>query len=271
MEDWQLLCLGIDSGGREIGRYFSEDLGMKIKIASYKDFIKKDNNLLGTDREFLPRAMKFFVGDSPNKTLALYGSGDFHHYTYGLCAVASKRSKEFCYIHFDQHKDDRKKSDYEDIDFGSFVNDIVNDNSNNAKDKILVGYKCSKNGGIFASSRRYLNSKKALSDLEKLLDNTCHDVYTSFDLDVMVWSEIVTNWGNGRLKKGPLLDMVTMIKEKKNIIGGDILGYNPHYPFGRWLNFLIWNRIKKSKLLYKDIAQTILGDSWDSLKKESFK
>lgn len=291
MTNWQLLSLEVDDGGKDIGEYLSNDLGYDIKRISLEDFLaeeKKISNLRRRRQDPLDEArsweppnvrgksqlislMETFTADAPGPVLAVYGSGYFHHYTYGLTAAASRLSEEFCYIHFDAHIDcfpmRRVRIDGT-VVYSDFVEDIVKDESHNAREVIMVG---SFLGGFdwckgipYAPLRlldKKLNSEEGLEDLAELLDATCHDVYISFDLDVTPADEILTDWRDwerGNLRKKQLMKMLSLIKEKKNIIGADILGFNcSTYGFKSREDFQAMRQ--KSRLLYKDIIDVIVS------------
>ncbi len=285
---WELMSLELDRGGKHIGKYFSEDLEMRIKRIDKKGFMKEVENeakrlkcnkvrLEGPyyyrtrgaihKTEVIAAAMESIVGEDDNKTLAMYGSGDMHHYTYGLCTAASRLSDKFCYIHFDQHSDFCKKTRSRDMYMGcgDFVWEIVELESSNASDIIMVG--CKKWGMKCISSTKTRSRKKALPLLKSFLDDTLDDVYLSFDLDVMANGLVITDWGNGYLSKSLLLDMIAMIKEEKNIISADIVGYNPGGRRRKAVTLDELNRrIENSYGLYRDIAKVIVGEDWEKLK-----
>lgn len=171
------------------------------------------------------------------KLLSVYGHGSYHHLTYGLCKYASNISSAYSYIHIDHHNDSyRIKSDLEKsmLNCGNFVPYIFE--STNAKDVLYIGsskpgindepvYKLINNCGISMPENisGELNENELLANLNFL---SCNDVYITMDLDVMDPREIITGYSRGSLSKEGLLKAISIIKNKKNIIGVDILGYS---------------------------------------------
>lgn len=276
MAGWQLLSLEIDKGGKDIGEFLSKELGRDIKRVSLADFLAEaektsDKSIDFPDhcckqpqinsKEQIISMMKSFTGDADGPVLTVYGSGYFHHYTYGLCAAASRLSKEFCYIHIDGHTDCRHPNIEGTVMYSNFVEDLLEDKSNNAKDVIMVGsIFCEWKSLRYALFEEEMNSREALDELAAHLENTYNDVYMSCDLDVTVAKEIITDWRDwerGRLKKEQLLRMVSLIKEKKNIIGADILGFNCS-PYGFESKEKFEEMRGRSRELYKCIIDEII-------------
>lgn len=163
------------------------------------------------------------LGKQKGKILTLYGDGGYHHYTYGLCLkVAKRKSKDYIYVHADNHTDARKCDDP--IGCGSFVEDITD--KPRAKDILLLGttYGSNEKNRTIVTVET-LTSKNAKEDLRKALKaKQQKDVYASFDLDVLNGIEITTSYGTGNLSLENLLDAIEVISEEKNIISADILG-----------------------------------------------
>lgn len=291
MADWKLLSLELDDGGRDIGKYLSTDCGYDIKRVSLEEFLAEEEKTASL-RAALPdpysessswrqpqvrgkrqiaSMMESLTADAEGPVLAVYGSGFFHHYTYGLCAAAGRLSKEFCYIHIDGHTDcfpGRGMKLKETVIYSDFVEDIVRDGATHAKDVIMVGPSLSGFDWCrclpYAPHRIFeekLNSEEALDDLSRLLEGTCNDVYISFDLDVTVDDEIITDWREwerGRLRKEQLLRMASLINSRKNIIGADILGFTcDTYEFKSREAFEEMRQ--KSRELYRDIIGVLLS------------
>ncbi len=248
MAEWQLLSLEMDAGGRDIGSFFSQS-GYETRRVSLDEFLEQaqrhdDGAALSLDTQFWPEphiyskaqlasTMRNLAGNTRKKTLALYGSGFYHHYTYGLCALAGQQSEGFTYIHVDGHTDcipGWQNHPPGTVIYSNFVEDIVRDTG--AKDVIMVGANL---GGVpwctclqQAIFEDRLNAEEALDDFRGLLEGVQKDVYLSVDLDVTPADECITDWREwerGHLRKGQLLRVVKLLKETKHIIGADILGY----------------------------------------------
>ena len=247
-KDWEFLCLGIDNASKDIVYHFDHNFPVPVSYVpiSGKKYVSKANLV-----NFIESSISDAVKNSSKPTLTLYGSGHYHHYTYALCRVfAKRRSKNFGYIHFDHHHDMWKDSDTKDtkqLNCGCFVKSIKRD----AAQSILT---------IGADNKSYnqlpyrLLDKDPLVYLKKELEKLPQDVYLSFDLDVMRPSEIATDWPYGRLSKKVLFELIDNIKEQKNLIGVDILGFD--------LNQTIVYRHGmmrgKSMQLYEDVVKKII-------------
>ena len=96
----KLYSLEMDYASQAVGSYFEKILQKDIQ------------RIKGSPRDE-PFHSKWDIGslmrrsfkNSKEKKLVLYGSGSLHHYTYGLCRLADKLSKNYAYIHFDHHDD----------------------------------------------------------------------------------------------------------------------------------------------------------------------
>ncbi|MBU4456417.1 MAG: arginase family protein [Nanoarchaeota archaeon] len=64
-----------------------------------------------------------------------------------------------------------------------------------------------------------------LKVVEKMLDNSHEKVYVSMDLDVLHGDDFLTCYEPGILRSVQLMQILTLIKEKKKIIGADVVGY----------------------------------------------
>ena len=182
------------------------------------------------------------VGTEIDKILTLYGYGGAHHYTYGLCNhVPLPRVGEYLYIHIDHHSDsspgyfeskyDRKarksvKTGRYILGCGSFVEDIKNIG---AKERLYIG--TGKPWGVkyspnWIDETSLKDGRSRNSAIKKALDATiCNDAYISMDLDVLGHKEIETGFSRGNLTLEDLLKILDRIRQYKNIIGADILGY----------------------------------------------
>ncbi len=253
MEQWRLISLEIDDSAKEIGEYFEQKFPHEIARAEPLQKAKIEDAKKNINR-FIDNAL----GNGLERKLVVYGSGFFHHYTYGLCRHADRLSDEYCYIHFDHH------DDYESIFFlrqdeincEGFVKKILEDT--NAKKAFFVGSNVMSLGPGHSSRHcileHQLRSGNMYEDFRDKLCDLPKDAYLSFDLDVMTPKAICTDFDQGTLKTKELLELIDLIKGNKNIIGADILGYSTVRNF-EFPNEDIPN---KGKELYAAIATSLL-------------
>lgn len=227
MESWKIVMLEHDEGSKELGDFFK-------KIWS-DGIIKKDiGNVWLEDTDSNARTMQKFVGDLEGKILTLYGSGSFHHYTYGLCyAIAHKRSDNYMYVHIDNHSDSIYRENGI-IKCGSFVENIMEEPE--ANDILLIGAGKGENPKERKTiSQKDLISKQAKDIVRKELKKKLQkDVYASLDLDILTYDDISTDFTQGILELKHLLNVIEVLKEEKNIISADILGYRGIAPSSRY-------------------------------------
>lgn len=239
--EWRIASLEMDASGRELGEHFQNFLGMGISRFCLSNSLHVNSTIASE--------IKRRLGYADKKTLAVYSSGFFHHYTYGLCKLADKLSKEYFYIHFDHHSDySTIHSDY--LACGGFVGEILRDT--NAQSAFFVGSLPLASNNTRANFIQKSGRGKKIDSLDEVLEKTPEDVYISFDLDVMADNEILTDFDRGTLKTDGLLNMISAIKQKKRIISADILGYDRH-------SRVQHSTPEKSKLLYVNIAGAVLS------------
>lgn len=218
MESWKVVVLEHDEASKQIGDFFEK---------TWTDGIIRKNmgNLWLEEKDFNAETMQRMVGKLEGKILTLYGNGSYHNYTYGLCyAIAHKRSDNYMYTHIDNHTD----SIYREggiIKCGSFVENIVEEPE--ANDILLIG---AENGENFKERttirQKDLISKQAKDIVRKKLKKKLQkDVYASLDLDILKNEEISTDFMQGILGLKHLLDILEVLKEEKNLVSADILGY----------------------------------------------
>ena len=216
-ELWELISLELDRPAEEIGKYFEKELGKKIR--RYKK--EERDNSKATICNIINEAL----GESLKRKLVVYGSGYYHHFTYGLCKHVDKISKDYAYIHFDHHTD-IGCSNLATVSCGSFVQSILGDA--NASAALFIGNDAPnerKDLRLLGIREEQLRKKKGFRKLRKKLLKLPGEAYLSFDLDVMLKSLIATNFGQGTTTTEELMKCVSLIKETKHIIGADILGY----------------------------------------------
>lgn len=243
---WQIISLEMDKAGRELGKYFA-GVSKNLKRFRLSDQLK--------NKDVLAKRIGRLINPG-KKTLAIYGAGRFHHYTYGLCKAADRLSDSYSYIHFDHH-DDYGDDDQIYLNCGSFVAAIVQDT--HAAQAIFIGTSIPWERSIYCIDRS--GREKTASDLEAILKKGPDDVYLSFDLDVMDPDEIPTDYTMGDMEADELLHLIGMIKGKKRIISADILGYVPNGWSMRWSHASNVSNVPtqiKSKQLYARIAKAVL-------------
>ncbi len=273
MGNYELILLEPDAPAQAVGYYFERDLKRKIKHAKIKEpknYKCKEIDPLGriidvtmNKKEDVLESITEALGKSAQKRIVMYGSGDYHHYTYGLCRLADALSEEYGYVHLDHHSDDYPSSS-KGINCGSFVNYILEDT--NAAKALLIGeYPNPRTTnqlghGLFdAITESGLRDKNGSRELDKKLSKLPDDVYLTFDLDVMDYDEITTGFDQGTLKRKELLDVISAIKASKNIISADILGFE----FRDFAVFFQGGqktcRLTDCEKLYAEIADRIMG------------
>jgi arginase family enzyme len=184
-------------------------------------------------RRMIGRAFK---GKTLEKTpIVVYGSGHYHHYTYGLChELADKRSQRYTYIHIDQHTDfgSTMPHIYSNLlSCGNFVTQILEDS--NAKPSIHIGQPYPYDVWVdlkpriselkFITNVNVNSNTKRFKRVNNLFSWMRPEVYVTIDLDVLN-SGVNTDYGNGYLTLNQLLKTLTQIKQRRKIIGLDICG-----------------------------------------------
>jgi len=248
MNNWKLLTLEHDNSSKQISEFFRKSWKEgTIERKVCREIRPKTRRYRGVNKDKLAEKIGKTVGNTEGKILTLYGDGNSHHYTYGLCdAIASKRSDDFLYIHLDHHTD----SEY-DIDnilgCGSFVENILKDYSS---DIMILGAEW---GSMY--TKRTVIGQKGLflgqTVKNKLKEKPQKDVYLSIDLDVINRKEIITSYDQGDCTLGLLLNAIKIIQDEKNIISADILGYSD----GRYG----YSNPATGILTYAIVASTITG------------
>jgi len=182
-------------------------------------------NIIYDKSKLTRQIVKSFKGKVNGKIpLVVYGSGSFHHYTYGLCkGLADKRSQGYSYLHYDQHSDYGSRVDdrsfNNEVGCGDFVKEILIDT--HAISAFLIGPT-----GIYPKIERakVRNHENSFRKLQNLFNGGMSpEVYISIDLDVLK-EGMITDWGMGTMSLNQILDSLTKVKERKKIIGADICG-----------------------------------------------
>ena len=174
--------------------------------------------------------------DLKKTPLVVYGSGNYHHYTYGLCReVADKRSSGYTYVHIDQHTDfgspTRFKPKKGDISCGDFVCQILEDT--HARPSVHIGQDFtwdSDSQVAYGTAQSYMfamnlrNSQLSFRRKRDLFSWMKPEVYVTIDLDVLKEPYVQTDYDCGDMDLSQLLETLGQIKKHRRIIGLDICG-----------------------------------------------
>ena len=204
-------------------------------VINLNDYLRKYETY--TKRKIRRSIRQAFEAQDLRKTpLVVYGSGDYHHYTYGLCReVADKRSAGYSYIHIDQHTDFGSPREFRpkksDLCCGDFVAQIVEDT--NAKSSTHIGQDFTWNLGSVARGTKFTDymfsmhlkdNQMWFRKIRDMLSWTKPEVYVTIDLDVLTPPFIRTDYENGDLTLPQLLQTIRKIKQRRKIVGLDICG-----------------------------------------------
>jgi len=286
---WKLYSMEMDAAGRILGKFFERngyelerinpvDAAAELWKYEPEGFSRYGNPLAAyCKKETVEEAVKSAIKPKDERALVVYGSGSFHHYTYGLSRIAQRSSNEFTYIHIDHHNDWFGSSIDPDLICGNFVGHIARNTANKGiihpKNIIFIGSKPDHYDFINDATKEHTISFKEnqirddnFREIRKVLADNPEDAYLSIDLDVMADEEARTSYSRGNLRKKELLYIVDMVKSSKNLIGADVLGYcitlKDADIKNKWearFNFL--NRFlqrKKTLQLYKSIVDIII-------------
>lgn len=147
-----------------------------------------------------------------------------------------QRTDEFLYIHIDYHTDAgvcRQRCNCAgahglhkcgmSVGCGSFVMELKD---HGAKNFSFIGTdaKCGWKRSRWIKQEQLLQSDYLKIVERELQQKRCENVYVSMDLDVLDYPELPTGYGRGKINLRHLLDILTVIKENKNIMAADILG-----------------------------------------------
>jgi len=198
--EWQIVSLEMDKYSKELGGFFEKKWPASILRKKLAKTLHHTKVVKDTLRDLL--------GATSGNLLVIYGSGYFHHYTYGLCGLAFEKNScaSFSYLHIDAH-DDRHNSFSTNSPHGLNCSNFVRAiNNEYTSDCIWINQLSDKKGS------------KEVSWIQQ-------DVYLSIDLDVTARKVVPTEYNRGELSFDKLAGFVQQIKRKKNLIGADIVGY----------------------------------------------
>jgi arginase family enzyme len=244
---WKLYSMEMDPAGKILGRFFERN-GYDIERTNPVDaaaelwkheqdaLVKRGNPLaVYCKKETIEEAVKAAIKPKDEKALVVYGSGDYHHYTYGLAKIAERLSKEFTYIHIDHHCDWFGNSTNPDIACGNFVGHIARNTANKGliqpRNILFIGSRILYYKHIEEPQEKTIGFKEwemredNFKAIREVLADNHEDAYLSIDLDVMNPYEARTAHSRGGLKKEEMMYILDMVKSSKRLIGADVLGY----------------------------------------------
>jgi arginase family enzyme len=178
------------------------------------------------------------------RPFTLCGSGDFHH----LSAVWTRQFHEpFTLLSFDNHPDWDVRPPY--WSCGAWINRAL---ENPRVESVAIwgcnGFECNFPGRLLGNRRAakthklivfpwrqkrvrypaYLNPLRTGNWKTLFVDwldhHHDHKIYVTIDIDCLVPGEAVTNWENGRYTCADLVWALGQLREKVEIIGGDLCG-----------------------------------------------
>jgi hypothetical protein len=227
------------------------------------------------DLDFLRRT----IAHTHNDAITLYGSGDFHHLSVALIEQFTQPLSLIVFDHHPDWDGisarvscgswisavSRKENIKKILLLGPSSNDLSGFGLFTASLKSLNGAKLEiypymhkpsrlflrklKDTSSFKVRRSFLNSlidwqNLCEANLEVFLSNilegiATEDVYVSIDKDCLRADYAVTNWESGLMDINWLLEAVSIVKNKKNIVGMDITGeYSAIRIKSGWKNFI---------------------------------
>jgi len=260
-EQWVLVVLDHDLASREISEFFKRVWSEPVITLKLEEAWMDKKGFIAEEFESTIKRIKDPKRSvSKNKILTLYGDGTYHHYTYGLCyAIAKKKSKDYLYAQIDHHTDARYNENGV-ITCGSFVENIMEEPG--AKDIVMIGTV----DGVNHMMRTHVPEKSLMrhnvrTNLANILRaKPQKDVYASLDLDILDQNEILTFYNQGSLTLEDLLSVIEVIKEEKNLISADMLGYVPN-------DYNTLHPDPKSLLAYATLAANITNKDYKEVKK----
>lgn len=247
--NWNILALEIDKPSIEVANalheLWPEDITRRKALVCAESPIRHQRLVSLLEEAILPL---------PHGTLlTTYGSGYCHNLTSALLTVvADPLSKQYCYVHIDQHADNDEIKDHL-IDCANFVSEIPY--VTNTISVKHIGSTCMAPGIEPKDhvSVRQLQKEGTATAIAELFADTPQDTYVSIDLDVLLNEDMHTDFPDGEMPINMLLNVLRTLKTTRNLIGVDVLGlsyryYQPSY-----------NLFQKSKLVYAMIAGIFLG------------
>jgi arginase family enzyme len=233
-QEFQLYVMRHDKPSKVLAEKLSDFKPEIINLFRFGGLLEFKNSFSISRKKVRKMIARAFNGRTLEKTpLVVYGSGHYHHYTYGLChELADKRSQRYTYVHIDQHTDFGTIIPHIFsglLSCGNFVTQILEDT--NAKPSVHIGQTYPYNPlsclNARASDLRFITNLKENQKRFKRTNNlfSCMrpEVYVTIDLDVLN-GYVRTDYGKGYLTLKQLLRTLTQIKQRRKIIGLDICG-----------------------------------------------
>ncbi|MBI4141595.1 arginase family protein [Candidatus Woesearchaeota archaeon] len=265
--EWNVACFEID----KTSSFAEKFLSTKLKLQIQRIFPARTDKLPVSTKEYITE-LTSGIDKLEGKVLTIYGSGSFHHYTYGLIRnLADVRSKKYTYVHIDQHTDDASPQ-AEHLGCGSFVGQL-----NKPPVEAIRYIGCEQILSVFTQkefvlNNQTINEKGVQKSLQDILAGTPDDVYVSIDLDVLNKNEMLTRWAEGKMSIDTLLQIIDYLKNNKNIISADVLGHGSYFiPLKGDLKTSdeIKGKINHTNMLvYAMVVGTFLGQNIERFKEE---
>lgn len=157
--------------------------------------------------------------------ITFLGPGDFHHLS--LCLLDNLKRAPVLVL-FDHHSDMQSSPD-DLITCGSWVGLALKENK--VKKCVIVGVN-SKDEGLYKSQDakrtvffpEELPHEIKLSGIIREITEAGGPVYISIDKDVLAKDDAHTNWDQGRMSLGELLEILEAIGEVADVVGADVCG-----------------------------------------------
>lgn len=259
--EWKIICLETGTPSKQVGAFLKSLWPSKVSsVYADEHDVLTGNHISGLLSQFR---------DFSGKILTVYGSGRFHHYTYGLVKnIADLRRNNYTYVHIDQHSDDADftfRGPNPLLHCGGFVYSIKKSKKVSAVKYIgcLKQFRHIEQEDLLTSQNFVVGSIE--KNVRGLLANTSKDIYVSMDLDVLLDLHMQTAYKGGDMKIGTLINCLEYLKSEKNIISADALGLDKSRCHAFAPNHYL---IEASFLVYAMIAGTLLGEDISALKKE---
>lgn len=188
----KIKTIEIGHTGRFVGDNLSHEIDKRVIFDNELDHHVHEGVYHATRDAWISpeRLTEILSGHFESGIVTACGSGEFHHFTYGICADVDV---EFDYYHLDNHEDRDNVWGYE-LDCGNFV-------------PVL----------------------EQLPQVKKVIwnesDITDRNLYLSIDLDILSEDVFTTKYDCGDWNVEQLLNRVEQLNKDNNIIGTDIHGY----------------------------------------------